>query len=144
VSLAMTRAEREAFLADLHVGVVSVAADGRGPLAMPIWYSYEPCGTVNLITGRSSRKTALIRREGRFSVCAQTEEAPYRYVTVEGPVVAVEDEVDPEERKAIAYRYLGQELGDAYLSATEADVAGSIVIRMRPERWLSVDYGKLG
>jgi nitroimidazol reductase NimA-like FMN-containing flavoprotein (pyridoxamine 5'-phosphate oxidase superfamily) len=144
VSLAMTRAEREAFLADLHVGVVSVAADGRGPLAMPIWYSYEPGGTVNLITGRSSRKTALIRREGRFSVCAQTEEAPYRYVTVEGPVVAVEDEVDPEERKAIAYRYLGQELGDAYLSATEADVAGSIVIRMRPERWLSVDYGKLG
>jgi nitroimidazol reductase NimA-like FMN-containing flavoprotein (pyridoxamine 5'-phosphate oxidase superfamily) len=144
VSLAMTRAEREAFLADQHVGVVSVAADGRGPLTMPIWYSYEPGGTVNLITGRSSRKTALIRREGRFSVCAQTEEAPYRYVTVEGPVVAVEDEVDPEERKAIAYRYLGQEFGDVYLSATEAEVAGSIVIRMRPERWLSVDYGKLG
>lgn len=140
----MTRAEREVFLAGLHVGVVSVAADGRGPLTMPIWYSYEPGGTVNLITGRSSQKTALIRREGRFSLCAQTEEAPYRYVTVEGPVVAVEDEVDPEERKAIAYRYLGQEFGDVYLSATEADVAGSIVIRMRPERWLSVDYGKLG
>jgi hypothetical protein len=43
----------------------------------------------------------------------------------------------------MAYRYLGQEFGDAYLSATEADVAGSVVIRMRPERWLSVDYGKM-
>jgi nitroimidazol reductase NimA-like FMN-containing flavoprotein (pyridoxamine 5'-phosphate oxidase superfamily) len=140
----MTTAEREAFLADLHVGVVSVAADGRGPLTMPIWYSYEPGGTVSFITGRTSRKARLIERERRLSLCAQTEEAPYRYVTVEGPVVAVEDEVDPEERKAMAYRYLGQEIGDVYLAATEAELAHSIVIRMRPERWLSVDYGKLG
>ncbi len=142
MSLAMTPAEREAFLADLHVGVVSVTAEGRAPLTMPIWYSYEPGGTVSFITGRTSRKGALIEREQRLSLCAQTEEPPYRYVTVEGPVVAVEDDIDPEERKAIAYRYLGQEFGDAYLSATVADVAGSVMIRMRPERWLSVDYSK--
>jgi nitroimidazol reductase NimA-like FMN-containing flavoprotein (pyridoxamine 5'-phosphate oxidase superfamily) len=140
----MTSAEREAFLADLHVGVVSVAAGARGPLTMPVWNLYQAGGTLNLITGRSSRKTALMRREGRFSLCAQTEQAPYRYVTVEGPVVSVEDEVDPEERRAIAYRYLGQEFGDVYLSATEAEIADSVVIRMQPERWLSVDYGKLG
>jgi len=142
VSLAMTPAERETFLADLHVGVVSVTAEGRAPLVMPIWYSYEPGGAVSFITGRTSRKAVLIEREQRLSLCAQTEEAPYRYVTVEGPVVAVEDEIDPEERKAMAYRYLGQEFGDAYLSATEADVAGSVMIRMRPQRWLSVDYSK--
>ena len=69
---------------------------------MPIWYSYEPGGTMSFITGRTSRKAALIEREQRLSLCAQTEEAPYRYVTVEGPVVAVEDDIDPEERKAIA------------------------------------------
>jgi hypothetical protein len=27
----MTRAEREAFLADVHVGVLSIAEPGRGP-----------------------------------------------------------------------------------------------------------------
>jgi hypothetical protein len=97
---------------------------------------------VSFITGRTSRKALLIEREQRLSLCAQTEEAPYRYVTVEGPVVAVEDDIDPEERKAIVYRYLGREFGEAYLSATEADVAGSVMIRMRPERWLSVDYSK--
>ena len=75
VSLAMTPAEREAFLADLHVGVVSVTAEGRAPLTMPIWYSYEPGGTVSFITGRASRKAALIEREQRLSLCAQTEEA---------------------------------------------------------------------
>jgi len=142
MSLAMTRTEREEFLAALHVGVVSVNDEGRGPLTMPIWYSYEPGGLVSFITGRASRKSVLIQREGRLSLCAQTEAAPYQYVSAEGPVVAVEDEVDPEERKAIAYRYLGQEFGDAYLAATEADVAGSVVIRMRPERWLTVDYAK--
>jgi len=34
----MTPAEREAFLAEVHVAVVTVADDdGRGPLAIPLW-----------------------------------------------------------------------------------------------------------
>jgi len=57
-------------------------------------------------------------------------------------VVAVESDVDPEERKAIAYRYLGQDVGDLYLAATEAEAADNVAIRMRPERWLTVDYAK--
>jgi hypothetical protein len=31
MSLAMTRQEREAFLAAVHVGIISIAEDGRGP-----------------------------------------------------------------------------------------------------------------
>lgn len=56
MSLTMTKEEREAFLADVHVAVISVAEDGHGPLAVPIWYSYEPGGEVRIITGRTSRK----------------------------------------------------------------------------------------
>jgi nitroimidazol reductase NimA-like FMN-containing flavoprotein (pyridoxamine 5'-phosphate oxidase superfamily) len=84
MSLTMTRFERESFLADLHVGVLGVNAEGRGPLIVPVWYSYEPGGTVNVITGENSRKAALIDSTGRFSLCVQTELAPYKYVTVEG------------------------------------------------------------
>ena len=40
MSLAMSRAEREAFLAALHVGVISISESGRGPLTVPIWYAY--------------------------------------------------------------------------------------------------------
>ena len=36
----MTVDEREAFLADVHVGVLSVDEPGRGPLALPIWYRF--------------------------------------------------------------------------------------------------------
>jgi len=34
VSLAMTKQERETFLADLHVGIISIPEEGRGPASM--------------------------------------------------------------------------------------------------------------
>jgi hypothetical protein len=34
MSLAMTKEEREAFLADIHMAVISVAEDGHAPLAV--------------------------------------------------------------------------------------------------------------
>jgi nitroimidazol reductase NimA-like FMN-containing flavoprotein (pyridoxamine 5'-phosphate oxidase superfamily) len=39
MALTMTKDEREAFLADIHVAVISVAEDGQGPLVVPIRYS---------------------------------------------------------------------------------------------------------
>ncbi len=143
MSLAMTRTEREAFLADVHVGIISVPEADRGTLAVPIWYDYEPGGEVWVITGRGSRKGKLIASGTRLSLCAQTEQAPYKYVSVEGPVVGIEP-TDPEKHmRPMARRYLGVEGGDRYVEATAADGDGSsIVVRMRPERWLTVDYGK--
>ena len=90
MSTAMTKQERERFLADLHVGIVSVAEEGRGPLTVPIWYSYEPGGEVRVVIGGTSRKAQLLRTARRFSLCAQTEAPPYKYVSVEGPIVAIE------------------------------------------------------
>jgi PPOX class probable F420-dependent enzyme len=144
MSLAMTVEEREAYLAGLHVGVVSVAGgDGRAPLAVPMWYRYEPGGLVSFITGEGSRKTAALRDTGRCTLCVQTEDPPYRYVTIEGPVVAIEP-VDDEERRLIARRYLGVEGGDAYMAATPDEPRSSVTVRMRPQRWLSADFGKMG
>src|SRR3954452_14208018 len=130
--LTMSKAEREAFLTDVHVGVLGVAVEGTSPLTVPIWYSYEPGGTVNVITGRGSLKAKAINAAGVFSLCAQTEAPPYQYVSVEGSVAAVEDHATEEERRAMAHRYLGPEVGDMYMAATEAEADGSIVIRMTP------------
>ena len=138
----MSRAEREAFLAEVHVGVLSVQQEGRGPLTVPVWYAYEPGGTVNVITGEESKKGELITANGRFSLCAQTETAPYKYVSVEGPVVKRDKPVDPVERRAMAVRYLGEEFGDLYIQATEADAEGSVVFRMGPESWFTADFAK--
>jgi PPOX class probable F420-dependent enzyme len=140
--LTMSKAEREQFLAGLHVGVLGVAADGRAPLTVPVWYAYEPGGEVRFITGGDSRKAQLLEQAGRASLCVQTEQAPYQYVSVEGPV-AIEPQFDPDERRAIAHRYLGPELGDAYYDGTEADHLGAVTVRVTPARWLSVDYNKM-
>jgi len=138
-ALSMSPAEREQFLAGVHVGVLSVASgDGAGPLAVPVWYTYQPGGTVNVSTGRGTRKARAIAAAGRFSLCAQDERPPYRYVTVEGPVL-IEDATDAE-RLELARRYLGTEGGDAYLAATPGGT--QVMIRMTPERWLSADYGR--
>jgi nitroimidazol reductase NimA-like FMN-containing flavoprotein (pyridoxamine 5'-phosphate oxidase superfamily) len=145
MSLAMSVGEREQFLAGLHVAVLSVAVDGeagrgRAPLAVPVWYDYRPGGHVSVITSRHSRKGQAILAAGRMSLCAQDENPPYRYVSVEGPVEA--DELDTRERLAMARRYLGTEGGDRYV-ADNPDASGdNLMFRMTPQHWLTVDYGQ--
>ena len=82
MDLRMTQAEREAFLAGVHVGVLSISEPGRGPLAAPIWYGYEPGGEIWVVTGRDSRKGRLLRAGVRDESDAQSEQAPYQYVSV--------------------------------------------------------------
>jgi nitroimidazol reductase NimA-like FMN-containing flavoprotein (pyridoxamine 5'-phosphate oxidase superfamily) len=139
---AMSRAEREKFLADVHVGILSVNQPGHAPLAVPVWYSYEPGGTVSVGTSAGSRKARLITEAGRFSLCAQSEVPMYKYVSVEGPVTSTQLPMDDQERRAMAYRYLGQDVGDLYLEATEGDAESQVVFRMNPELWLTADFNK--
>jgi nitroimidazol reductase NimA-like FMN-containing flavoprotein (pyridoxamine 5'-phosphate oxidase superfamily) len=143
MSLAMSRSEREQFLAAQRVGIVSVVEAGRGPLTLPIWYAYEPGGEVRFLTGASSRKAVLIRQAGRVSLCVQNETPPYQYVSVEGPVTIAEPDYERDVRP-MAYRYLGEQLGDWYLQATAEERArGTILVRLKPEHWLTADYNKM-
>jgi uncharacterized protein len=142
MSLAMSRTEREAFLAGTHVAIVSIPEEGRGPLAVPVWYRYEPGGELRFATAGTSRKTRLLRRTGRASVCVQTETPPYLYVSVEGP--AVIDTVDFErDTREMALRYLGPQLGEAYLASVYPNgTTTEVLVRLRPERWWSADFRK--
>jgi PPOX class probable F420-dependent enzyme len=142
MDLAMSRDDREKFLAEVRVGVLGVD-DPRGdsaPMLTPIWYAYKPGGDVVVFTARDSIKLRLVRSAGRLSLCVQDETAPYRYVSVEGPAV-IEDRVDPDEREAMAYRYLPPETAVAYLEANSEQMEGDVTVRMRPERWRTADFG---
>ncbi|NKY57057.1 pyridoxamine 5'-phosphate oxidase [Nocardia flavorosea] len=132
----MTRAEREAFLADLHVGVIAIERPARAPLAVPIWYAYEPGGELLIWIETGSVKARCIRDAGRFSLTAQDEHPPYRYVTVEGEVSSIEP-ASAEIALLIAVRYLGKEAGAEYVEQNLT--AETVVVRMRPQRWLSLD-----
>lgn len=138
--MSMTKDEKQAFLAGLHVGILALNEPGRGPLAVPVWYDYEPGGELWFVTGKGSRKERLVETGTRASLCAQTESAPYQYVMVEGPVTAVD--APNGELEPMAIRYLGEKMGKAYAANSAAGAGSSVVIRIQPERWLAVDYGK--
>jgi hypothetical protein len=142
--LVMTKPEREAFLADVHVGVISISDESRGPLTVPIWYAYDPGGDLRIITGPESRKGRLLARAGRFSLCVQTETPPYKYVSVEGPIISTEPADVERDLRPLARRYLGDEMGDRYIAETRnlPTHSDNVLIRMRPERWLTTDYSK--
>lgn len=142
-TLAMSRAKREEFLAATRVGVVSVAAPGRGPLAVPVWYRYAPGGTLRFVTGAGSRKAALLRAAGRAGFCVQSETPPYQYVSIEGPVTLGTPEYESDVRQ-VALRYLGEQMGELYLASSAEAAEPAILVELRPERWYAVDYSQLG
>ena len=138
--LRMSQSERESFLAGLHVGVLAIPSAGA-PLTAPIWYDYEPGGGIWVLTGPDSLKGQLLREGLKVTMVAQQEALPYAYVSVEGTVTTIEPQADGDTLQ-MAIRYLGEEMGRGY---AEANAAGeSVRVTIRPDRWLTVDYGKSG
>lgn len=135
---AMTAAEREEFLAEPLIAILSVQAEpGRAPLAVPMWYGYEPGSDLTLITPAASRKARLLRESGRAALVVQRTELPHKYVYVEGPVVEIREPATTDDRRTLARRYLGAEGGDEYVRDSAEVTASMAVVRIRPERWLS-------
>jgi hypothetical protein len=47
--------------------------------------------------------------------------------------------------RPITHKYLGAAVADGYLDATRPNgVTNEVVIRIKPERWFSRDFGKPG
>src|SRR5689334_6814347 len=90
-AMALSREEREKFLAEPHVGALSVLErPDRAPLTVPIWYQYEPGGELWIATGPDARKTRAIQAAGRFGIMVERGAPTVRYVSVQGPVVGTE------------------------------------------------------
>ena len=143
----MTEQEREEFLAEPHIGVVSVASDDeRPPLAVPVWYGYRPGVDISFFTGtqgRKARKTRLIRRAGVLSLSVQRQEFPYRYVTVEGTVVREDRPPSAEQMLTVARRYLPEEAARGFVEAELGSPGPELVLfTVRPDRWLTADFAE--
>lgn len=136
---AFSETERQEFLADKHVAVLSVAAtEGRPPASVPIWYDYTPGGDVRIMTGASSRKARLITQAGAVTLVVQREEPPYQYVVVEGTIVETTNPAPADLQESIAIRYLGEEGGRAFVQSMEG--VEEVLFTIRPDRWLSADF----
>ncbi len=133
--------QRQNFLADKHVGVLSVSADqDRPPASVPIWYDYTPDGLIRINTGAASRKARLIEQAGVLTLVVQREDPPYQYAIVEGTVVHTTSPTPLEVREAIAIRYLGEEGGRAFVEGMR-DLS-TVLFTVRPDRWITADYSE--
>ncbi|MER5811041.1 pyridoxamine 5'-phosphate oxidase family protein [Streptomyces sp. NPDC002033] len=141
--MALSRTEREQFLAEPHVAAFAVngGAEGdRAPLTVPIWYQYAPGEDIWIMTGRDSRKAGLIRAAGRFALMVDRLEPTIRYVSVEGPVVSTVP-ATREQLVEMSSRYLPAEKVEGYVDFAWKEHGEQVVIHMRPQRWVSSDLG---
>src|SRR3954447_1809628 len=104
--MALSTEEREQFLAEPHIGALSVVErPGRAPLTVPIWYQYSPGGELWVLTPPGARKTRAINAAGRFSLMVQRTAPTIRYVAVEGPVIRTVP-ASEERSQEMAARYV--------------------------------------
>lgn len=140
MTMAMDKTQREKFLADVHVAVLSIAVENQGPLSTPVWYWYEPGGNLWFETEPGSMKGKLLHVGTRISLCVQDEKPPYAYVSVEGPVVEIaEDDRDLHEIP-MAIRYLGDSAGREFIASQGTGNWMRYIVQ--PERWRSYDGSK--
>lgn len=141
--MALSVAEREQFLAEPHVGALSVVErPDRAPLTVPLWYQYIPGGELWIRTLPGSRKMRAIEATGRFTLMVQRTEPTVRYVSVEGPVTRTEPDT-PERAHEMAARYLPDDKVAGYLEFERTQLGEHIAVFLRPEHWLSLDMGAL-
>ena len=142
----LTEQEREAFLAERRIAVLSLPSDDeRPPLAFPVWYGYQPGGQITYYTHRTepkSRKLRLLHEGSVVSLCVQREELPYKYVTVEGTVVEENEAPTVEQMLAIVRRYLPEDDARAYVNGEMESGVNLVLFTIRPDRWAGLDFGE--
>jgi nitroimidazol reductase NimA-like FMN-containing flavoprotein (pyridoxamine 5'-phosphate oxidase superfamily) len=139
--MALSREEREQFLAEPHIAALSVSAGkDRGPLTVPVWYQYTPGGQPWFITGTGSRKHRLIEAAGYLSLMVERLEPTVRYVAVDGAVDRIDDGTD-EQLVEMTKRYLPPEAVEPYLEMARREHGPSVAVYLKPQHWLSADLG---
>ncbi len=126
----MTSSEIEAMLEEANVAVLATVDTKGRARAAPIWYLYED-GEFLISTGRGSQKHLNVEAHPDVTLVIDRREVPYLAAMVRGKA-QLEDALSDERRQKLAFRYLGEEMGRAYLKSTEG--GNSVTIRLRPDK----------
>jgi PPOX class probable F420-dependent enzyme len=126
----MNTSQRDALLNDVQVAVLATAGPGGRPHAAPIWYLYED-GEFLILTGDRSQKRRNVERQGDVTLVVDQRTVPYYAVMVQGRA-QIEENPSTDLKTRLAVRYLGEEMGRAYVARGSAD--DSVTIRVRPTK----------
>ena len=108
------------FLSEVHIAILAIHREKRAPHSTPIWYQYEPNGTLWFMADPKTQKGKLMEIGTPVSLVIQTETAPYRYVSIAGQISDVAKGDMEQELRPISRRYLGVKGGDEYVASFES------------------------
>ena len=134
----LSREEIDEFLRGPHIAVVATVDPDGQPHAVPTWYLYED-GEVVFHTGLRSRKYRNLRRSPRVTLCVDGKTPPYQAVVLYGRATT-EVRTDHESSRRMAVAYLGERAGNRYADSLRDEPM--VVVRVKPERVISWDYGR--
>jgi PPOX class probable F420-dependent enzyme len=132
-------ADREEFLKQPNLAVLTtVDAKGR-PHGAPIWYLYDE-GVFVISTGRGSQKHKNLTANPNVCLVIDKRSLPYFVVMAHGRV-EIGAPLSSDDRLRMAVRYLGEEVGRRYVERTSEE--DSITVRLRPRRIVEY-HGRAG
>jgi len=135
----MTDAELDELLAAPEIGVLCTVDPHGRPEGSPIWFEASG-GKIYVHVGRDSKKARNVRSNPNVSLTVDTRVAPYRGAVLRGTVR--ERSYDGVLSRRVATRYLGADMGEAYLASTAGTEAETVLLEMTIESRHTWDYGK--
>ncbi len=105
-------------------------------LLSPVWHEWRE-GGFEISCGEDDVKARHIRRDPRVSVVLAEDVPPYRGIEIRGEA-AILRPGDLSSLRRIAIRYLGQEIGQAYMA--DADPSRQVLIRVEPGTLRAWDF----
>lgn len=106
---------------------------------VPIWFLYDD-GTVIFGTQAITQKVKNIRADPTMTVVVDQVEAPFKGLIMYGKASLEYDDVI-EKRARIFARYMPPEQAESFAKSL-AEKWEPVVIRFRPDKIISYDYGK--
>jgi PPOX class probable F420-dependent enzyme len=130
----MNESEIRAFLSfGTRTGKLAVTRLDGSPMVVPIWFAVDDDGTLVFTTWHETIKARSLRRDGRVSLCVDSEEPPYAYVRVDGTTTLTDDIALLRTWGArIGGRYMGAELAEQY--GERNGVPGELLVRITPTK----------
>ena len=133
----MSEAEWQSFIqSGTKTGKVSTIRKDGSPHCVPVWFVFAN-NALTFMTWHKSLKAQHIARDNRVSITIDSEDFPYRFVTIEG--VAEIEEPTIEDLYAfsrqVAQRYVPADRIDEF--ADRNAVPGEVLVHVKPTKILS-------
>jgi PPOX class probable F420-dependent enzyme len=130
----MNEAEIREFLTfGTRTGKLAVTRLDGSPMVVPIWFAVDDDDTLLFTTWGESIKGKALRRDGRVSLCVDSDQPPYAYVRIDGTTTLLDD---PELLRTWATRIGGRYMGEALAEqfGGRNGVPGELLVRITPTR----------